>query len=88
MTPPSLREVAERVAQRVVEEEGPTESFVDNAQVGRARRVEATSLVPQDLPLRPLADWDRHRQRVTDEHAGGDPNHWIAVPFTTRRELT
>ena len=88
VTPSALRDEAERVARRVVEEEGFTESFVYTAQVGRARRVEATFLVPEDLPARPLADWDRIRQRVTDELGGGDPNHWITVFFTTRRELT
>jgi len=88
VTPTGLREEAERVARLVVEEEGFTESFVYTAQVGRARRVEATFLVPEDLPPRPLADWDRIRQRVTDELAGRDPNHWITVFFTTRRELT
>lgn len=54
----------------------------------RSRRVETTFLVPEDLPPRPLADWDRIRQRVTDELAGNDPNHWITVFFTTKRELT
>ena len=88
VTPSALRDEAERVALRVVEEEGFTESFVYTAQVRRARRVEATFLVPEDLPARPLADWDRIRQRVTDELGGGDPNHWITVFFTTRRELT
>lgn len=88
VTPRALIDEAQNVADAIVEQEGFNEAIVYAAQVGRGRRIEVNFLVPDgDEAIRPLPEWDAIRQRVTNALANGDPNHWITVVFTTKREL-
>lgn len=86
VTPPELREEAERVAAEVEDAEGFAGHRLYVAQVGRARQVEVVFHVPAGLPARPLEDWDRIRAGVEERLGRGEPDSWITVAFTTRWE--
>lgn len=86
VTPPELREEADRAAAEVEAAEGFAGHRVYVARVGRARQVDMVFHVPAGLPARPLEDWDRIRAGVEERLGRGEPDAWITVSFTTRWE--
>lgn len=88
VTPESLRDEAEAVANRIVVEHRFESAHVYAAQIGRSRQVEIMFLVPSGHDAQPLEAWDRIRREVVERLSGGDENHWITVGFTTDPTLT
>lgn len=83
ITPDDLMAEVERVAGKVVAEEGFTGHRAYVARVGRGTQIELYFIVPPAQPARRLEDWDALRDRVGAE-IGGDPRHrWLTIAFTT-----
>lgn len=84
VTPEPLLREAEELAGRVSRREEFTDFRIQAAQIGRAKQVEIIFQVPADMPPKPLQEWDAIRTEIQRELGQGDPNHWIAVMYTTK----
>lgn len=86
ITPDDLLAEVERVADRVVEEEGFVGHRAYVARAGRGTQIELYFIVPPAQPPRPLEGWDALRDHV-GARIGGDPRHrWLTIAFTTDPE--
>jgi predicted Co/Zn/Cd cation transporter (cation efflux family) len=75
------------VAAEVVKEQG-FKSFRSYAvEVGRARFVEISFLVPADLPVTSVADFDAIRHDIGERLGGVGPEFWLTIVFTGDPDL-
>ncbi|GGE19607.1 cytochrome c551 [Polymorphobacter glacialis] len=56
-------------------------------EVGRARFIEVSILVPPDMPARPVAEFDEIRHEVGNALGGIGPELWLTIMFTGDPEL-
>lgn len=84
VTPKPLLNEAEEIAARVAEREEFTDFRIYAAQIGRAKQVEVLFQVPEEMPPKPLQQWDVIRTEIQRDLGEDDPNHWITVMYTTK----
>lgn len=83
LTPDDLLAEVDRVAGRIVAEEGFLDHRAYVARVGRGTQIELYFIVPPAQPPRRLEEWDALRDRIGDD-LGGDRRHrWLTIAFTT-----
>jgi predicted Co/Zn/Cd cation transporter (cation efflux family) len=56
-------------------------------EVGRARFVDIAFLVPADLPVASVADFDAIRHEIGDRLGGIGPDLWLTIVFTSDPDL-
>lgn len=76
------------VAAAVVAEHGFTSFKSYAVEVGRARFVEIAFLVPADMKVASVADFDAIRHAIGDKLGGVGPELWLTIVFTSDPDLT
>ncbi len=56
-------------------------------EVGRARFIEISILVPPDMPVASVSDFDRIRHEIGDALGGEGPEQWLTIVFTSDPDL-
>lgn len=75
------------VAAAVVAEHGFTSFKSYAVEVGRARFVEIAFLVPADMKVDSVADFDAIRHQIGDKLGGVGPELWLTIVFTSDPDL-
>lgn len=86
VTPRDMLAHVEEVAADVVSRHGFEGFRAYVAKVGRGRQIELYFLVPKGAPARPIEDWDRLRDTISEELGEDTPDRWLTIVFTTDPE--
>ncbi len=86
VAPPDLKRHVDEVARASVQRYGFASHRASVARVGRGRQIELYFLVASDRPARPLVEWDRIRDEISDAIGGDTPDRWLMIVFTTDPE--
>lgn len=86
VTPVELKQHVDSVAEAVVSKYNfiTHRSYVMRS--GRSREIELYFIVPPDLPLRSIAEWDTLRDEISDALGGAGPDRWLVIMFTESLE--
>lgn len=83
VTPVSLRDHVERVAEDFIARYGFISHRAYVAKIGRGTQIEIYFIVPQGRPAQRLEDWDTIRSELGDAIGNPGSNRWLTVVFTT-----
>lgn len=86
VTPPDLKQHVDEVAKASVQRYGFASHRASVARVGRGRQIELYFLVSSDRPARPLNEWDRIRDEISEAIGDDTPDRWLMIVFTTDPE--
>ncbi len=86
VTPPTLKQHVDEVAQQIVDRHGFLSYRAYVARVGRGRQIELYFIVPSGWPPKRLEEWDRIRDEIGEAIGDEGPDRWLTIAFTTDPE--